>query len=345
MKSFEMNLQYFAEEGAAAGGGESAGAATAETGTNIPVQAGDTLADGTKVGSTRVAAAMEKQMQRHPELRKVYGRGGQPAPAQQAANPADAQAAQQAQQGQPEAEADPQSRWEALKKGEFAEQYGKDVQKAIQERFRNQKNLQGELDKLEPALKVLRERAGVESNEDLVAHIMDDDSIYEEEANEAGMTVEAYKNFLQFKQEHDEHVRAEQEQQFREGVRQHYMKLAEQAAAMKQRFPELNLDKELENETFRRMTAPDIGLSVEDAYYAVHHKELAPQMMAYGMQRAKDQMAQNIMANSNRPREGGLGNQGNAAADMKVDPRQMSRNERDALRKRIHSGLKGVTFD
>ena len=350
MNKFDLNLQYFAEEGAAAGGGESAGtqATMAEPSGNIPIQAGDTLADGTKISSTRVAAAMEKQMARHPELRKVYGRGQtqaagvKPQVDAQAAKPADTpQAATQT----PAAEADPQSRWEALKKGEFAEQYGADVQKAIQERFKNQKNLQGELDKLEPALKVLRERAGVESNDDLVKQIMDDDSLYEEAANEAGMTVEAYKNFLQFKQEHDEHVRAQQEQQFQEGVRQHYMKLAQQAEAMKQQFPELNLDKELQNEQFRRLTAPDIGMSVEDAYFAVHHKELAPQMMAYGMQRAKNQMAQSIMANGNRPREGGLGSKGNAAADMKLDPRQMSRNERDALRKRIHSGLKGVTFD
>lgn len=356
MDKFRLNLQHFADEGAVAGGGESAGAQTADTvsqGTGT-VQAGDALPDGTKVGSARVAAAMERQMQRHPELRKVYGRepAGQaaqatvkPAPAQVPGNvrKADAQGAQ-AQAGEPQAD-DVQARWEAAKKGEFAQLYGQDVQKAVQDRFRNQQNLQEKLEKLEPALKVLRERAGVESNEDLVKKIMDDDSIYEDAANEMGMTVSAYKDYLQLKQEHDQIVRAQEEQQFQEGVQRHYQKLAAQAEAMREQFPDINLDNELRNPTFMRLTAPDIGMSVEDAYFAVHHKDLAPQMMAYGMQRARNQMAQSIMANQQRPKEGALKSQQSAAADVKIDPRGMTRKERDALRNRIHGGLRGVTFD
>lgn len=338
MDKFKMDLQLFAEGEVAAAGAESTGTETAEPITTGSIQAGDTLPDGTKVGSPRVAAAMEKQMQRHPELKQVYRGKAAPKAAQQV----DAQAAQQA--GGPEADADPQSRWEALKKGEFAEQFGRDVQAAVQARFKNQADLQGQLDMLAPALEVLRQRAGVESNEDLVNQIMDDDSLYEEAANNAGMTVDSYKDFLKLQKEHEEHVRAAEEQQFQEGVRAHYMKLAQQAEALKAQFPDINLDTELQNPQFLRLTAPDIGMSVEDAYFAVHHKELAPQMMAYGMQRARNQMAQSIMANSNRPREGGLGGRDAAAADMKIDPRNMTRKERDAIRAQIHAG-KRITFD
>ena len=330
MENF-LNLQYFAEDAAA--GAETAGTQTAEAAAEAPVQAGDSLPDGTKIGSTRVAAAMEKQMQRHPELRQVYGRGKPQADAPAAVQNTPAQ--------QPD---DIQARWEAAKKGEFAEMYGRDVQAAIQDRFKNQQNLQGELEMLEPALKVLRERAGVQNNQDLVHQIMDDDSLYEDAANEAGMTVGAYKEYLQFKQEHDEHVRAAEVQQFREGVERHFQKLAAEAQQLKERFPDIDIRQELQNPAFRRMTAPDVGMSVEDAYFAVHHKELVPQAMAYGMQRARSQMAQTVMANQNRPREGGLGSKQNAAADMKIDPRQMSRKERDALRAQIHAG-KRITFD
>ena len=194
-------------------------------------------------------------------------------------------------------------------------------------------------------LKVLRERAGVEDNDSLIAHVMDDDSIYEDAANEAGMTVPAYRNFLKLKEEHDKRLQAEQQQQHQEAVRQHYMNLAQQTEQLKSKFPDVNLDVELQNETFLKLTSPAIGLSVEDAYFAVHHKDLAPQMMEYGMQRARNQMAQTIMVNGNRPREGGLNTQQTAAADMKVNPKSMDRRERDALRNRIHAGLKGVTFD
>lgn len=326
-----MNLHFFGEEGAgapaaAAEGGSSA--QTADMGGTAPIRQGDTLRDGTTVPSQRVAAAMEKQMQRHPELRQQYSKG-------QAVQP-------DAQNGQQSAANDAQARWEELKKGEFAEQYGKDVQQAIQDRFKNQKDLQGQLDRLEPALKVLRERAGVDNDDDLVNMIMDDDSIYEEEANEAGMTVDAYRDYLKFKEEHEKLQQIQEEQQRAEFLNQHYQKLAQQAEALKQQIPGINLDQELQNPTFMKLTSPQIGLSVEDAYFAVHHKDLGPQMMAYGMQRARNQMAQSIMVNGSRPREGGLNNQ--TAADMKVNPNTLSRKERDAIRARVHSG-KRVTFE
>jgi len=334
----KLNLQLFAEGEAAAPAAESAGQTAVSAGG--PLQAGDTLADGTQIQSNRVAAEMERQMKRHPELKGAYSRAGR-APA---GTQADAQAGPpEAAQGAPAD--DVQRRWEEAKKGEFAALYGADVKKAVQERFKNQDDIKGQLDMLEPALKVLRERAGVESNEDLVNQIMDDDSLYEEAASEAGMTVAAYKNFLKFKAEHDQHEAEREELQFRETVQKHYQNLANQAEALKQQFPGLDINQELQNEQFRRLTAPDIGMSVEDAYFAVHHKELAPQMMAYGMQRARGQMAQTIMANGQRPREGGLGTQQNAAADMKLDPRSMTRKERDAIRNRIHAGRERITFD
>ena len=108
---------------------------------------------------------------------------------------------------------------------------------------------------------------------------------------------------------------------------------------MKAQFPNFNLDAELQNPDFLKLTSPAIGLSVEDAYFAVHHKELGPQMMAYGMQRAKNQMAQSIMAKGARPREGGLDNR-NAAADMTMNFKAMDRKERNAVYAAIHAGRK-----
>lgn len=332
MDKFRMGLYWFGEEGAAeapAAGAEPGGSETA--GGNAPVQVGDTLPDGMKVSSNRVAAEMEKQMRRHPELREVYGRKAPAAPA-------DAQAAQQADGTS--AEADLQARWESAKKGEFAKLYGQDVQNAIRDRFKGQAAERAELEgyrKLEPMLKVLRDRAGVEDNEALSNQVLDDDSLYEEEANKAGMTVAAYKDYLKFKQEHDQHVREQAEQQRLDAVGRHYMGLTRQAEEMKQKFPDFSLDRELQNPNFLKLTSPEIGLSVEDAYFAVHHKELGPQMMAYGMQRAKNQMAQTIMANGSRPREGGL-NTRNTAADMQINPKRLSRQERNKIYEQIHAG-------
>jgi len=334
MKKLKMDLTFFGEEGAgapAAAAGEAGGSATAEAGA-AQAAAEQNPQQAAPQHSPRVAAEIERQ-------KRVHGNRDAAQPQAQAAPQADAQAGQA--NGTPEdAEAELQARWEAAKKGEFAKFYGQDVQAAIKDRLKNRAAADEELAgyrNMEPMLKVLRERAGVETNEDLIKTVMDDDSIYEEAANEAGMTVSAYREFLKFKEEHDQHVLEAEKQQNQEALRQHYMGLTKQAEAMKEKFPGFDLDTELRNEEFMKLTSPAYGLSVEDAYFALHHKELGPQMMAYGMQRAKSQMAQSIMAKGARPREGGLDNR-NAAADMTMNFKAMDRKDRNAIYAAIHSG-------
>lgn len=344
MKRIVMDLQFFADESGAAAaapeaGGEIAAASeqTAVTGTEEsgPIRAGDTLPDGTKVPSARVAAELERQMKRHPELRKVYGQGGAQ---KQAAQPAAGQPEQEA------AEPTIQEKWEAAKKGEFKDLYGQDVQNAIRDRFKNQADLQGQLDSIQPMLDALMKKAGVESVEELSDLIMNDDSLYEEEAEEAGMTVERYKQFKALQEEHDRRAQEDAESQERALWNDHFQRMAEQAERMKQTFPDFDLQREMENETFRRLTHPSVGVSVEDAYYTIHRNELGPQIMAYGMNRAREQMGQTIQAQRARPAEGAMHSQQSVAADVKVDFSKLSRKERDEYRRLVHAGKKGGTF-
>jgi len=342
MKRIVWDLQYFTEApapaaAAAEGGTESAGTEqTAVEGTteSVPMRAGDTLPDGTKVPSARVAAELERQMKRHPELRKVYGQGG-----------AQKKAAQPAE-GQPEQNGEPtiQERWEAAKKGEFKDLYGQDVQNAIRDRFKNQADLQGQLDAVQPMLNALMQKAGVDSVEELSQLVLDDDSLYEEEAEEAGMTVERYKQFKALQDEHDRREREDAESQERALWNDHFNRMDEQAEKLKQTFPDFDLSREMENETFRRLTHPSVGVSVEDAYYTIHRNELGPQIMAYGMNRAREQMGQTIQAQRARPAEGAMRSQGSVSADMKIDFSKLSRKERDEYRRMVHAGKKGGTF-
>lgn len=329
---YKLNLQRFAGEEVTAVA-ETAGAETAaaeSTPEMTPVSAGDTLPDGTRVKSAQVAAALEKQMRKHPELRSVYGKGQ---PVQMA----------QAEEPQP-AEKTAEERWEEVKKGEFADFYGRDVQNAIRDRFKNQSDTSEQLKALEPMLKVLRERAGVESNDELVKHVMDDDSLYEEAASEAGMTVQAYRQFMQIKQERDEMEAREQESVRDAQLREHFMHLQQQAEGLKQTYPDFDLMKELQNKQFMQMTSPEGGVDVETAFFAIHHKELAPQMMAYGMERAKQQMGQTLQAQRKRPAEGAMRTQGQAAGEMHIDPRRLTKQERAEIKRQVRLG-KRVSFD
>ncbi len=334
---FRLNLQRFTEtgEGAAEPAAVNAETAPAAESADAPViSEGDTLITGEKA-SRQVAAAMNRQMKRHPELRKVYGQGRTQETAQGAPAGPDGAAAEKTIE----------ERWEEAKKGEFADLYGRDVQSAIQSRFKNQQDLTERLNKLEPMLEVFRKRAGVETDDDLIQHVMNDDSLYEEEANEAGMTVEAFRQFKEIQAQRDR-LQKEQEEAFeQQQIRQHVMKLEKQAEEFKQQVPDFDLWKTLkEDQTFQRLTSPQVGLSVKDAYFAIHHDELAPQMMAYGMERAKQQMGQTLQAQRRRPAEGAMKAQGQPAADIKIDPRKLSRPERNRIYELIHKG-KPVSFD
>ena len=344
MKYFAMDLQLFAEEGAAAGaatGGEITGTAAGnETEAPAEISAGQELSNGQQV-SPQVAAAMNRQMKRHPELRKVYG-----APAQRPQQPMQPnvpQEAQQEQAGQPEGD-DPETRWEALRRGEFKEQYSRDVQNAIRERFKNQEDLNAKLTGMQPMLDALMKKTGAESVEELQKLILDDDSLYEEEAEAMGMPVEAYKNYKKLQEEHDAAIAREQQNQQQEFFRQHIAKLANQGEELKQMFPNFDFRTEMENPTFARLTSPEVGLSVKDAYFSVHHDELAPQMLAYGMQRAQQQMGQTLQAQAARPSEGAMRNTNPAAAEIKLNPRNMTRKEREEITRQVRLGRR-VSFD
>lgn len=346
MNNFFLDLQWFTEAGAPAAeapaAAETAGSEMAAENEPVgPIQAGDTLADGTPVKSAKVAAALEKQMKRHPELRQVYGQGrGRQGQAQTM----QAAAGQAPQPDQTQADTI-QARWEELKKGEYRDLYGQDVQRAIQERFKNQADAGKQLESMQPMLQALMKKAGVESVEELSKLILDDDSLYEDEAEEMGMTVERYKQFKALQEEHDRRAAEDAKNRQRAFIMNHFRNLTEQAENLKQTFPNFNLQAEMQNETFKRLTMPGSGVSLEDAYYAVHRRELGPQIMAYGMNRAREQMGQTLQAQRKRPNEGAMTGQSQAAKSMKINPKNLDRKERDRIRDLIMRKQIKVSFD
>lgn len=330
MRKWKLCLTLFGEGDGAAAAPGSESAQTLSAVVNTP-QAGDTLQDGTKVDS-RLAERMEKQRKRHPERKMQIATA-------QSNTPAEQQGQQQNQQIEDE--------WSQAKKGRFAEQYGRDVQAAVAERFKNQQDnaqlyqeARSQLDGMKPMLDALMQKTGAKSIDELKNAILDDDSLYEEDAEKMGMTVEAYKSFKKL-QEANEALRAQEEQnQQQMMLRSHLEDLARQGETLKATFPDFDLQKELENPVFFRLTAPNSGLTVEQAYYAVHHAELAPQAMAAGIRKAQTQISQSLQANANRPVEGAM--QNTAAADITMDPRKMTREQREEIKRQVRMGKKIV---
>lgn len=110
---------------------------------------------------------------------------------------------------------------------------------------------------------------------------------------------------------------------------QHFRELERQAEELKRIFHDFDLRRELKNPVFARMTAPGVGLSVEDAYYAVHRKEL----QNAAIQAAKRQVSNAIASGARRPRENGLS--GQASGVSAFDYRNATREQREELKRRI----------
>lgn len=100
-----------------------------------------------------------------------------------------------------------------------------------------------------------------------------------------------------------------------------YRELQFRAEALRQDYPDFDLDRELEDPTFARLL--NSGVDPKTAYEVVHHAELC---------RREERLAQNAA----RPLENGLG--GNAAAVSRPDPRALTRAERRSLRRRAARG-------
>ena len=101
-----------------------------------------------------------------------------------------------------------------------------------------------------------------------------------------------------------------------------YRELRDRAEALKAEYPDFTLERELENPGFARLL--NNGVDPKTAYEVVHHAELT----------GRDRQ---LARNAARPLENGLAG-GSQAALTQPDPRQLTRAERRALRRRAARG-------
>ena len=216
-------------------------------------------------------------------------------------------------------------------------EYNKEMQAVVQSRLRTAKTAEDNLNKLAPTIELLARKYNLDPNnldyEALNKAVNDDDDYYENKALEMGVSVETAKKID--KQERDsarEQAQAERTIQ-EQRIQQHFKKLEQQAEAMKKVFPNFDLRTELQNPAFARMTHPNVGISVEDAYYAVHRNEIQTASMQVTAQTTAEKISNAIRAGNRRPDEAGTSSQ--APSVSTFDYRNASKEQREALKKRI----------
>ena len=319
-----LNLQLFAGEGAGDGGGE--GAATGDNSVDAGHQR--LLELGVPADKIRKNRAYKLNT---PAPKPVEA--GQEKAQEQKAEPAAA-----AENPTEEKKTDGPARmsWDEIMADP---EYNKNMQAVVQSRLRTAKGAEENLGKLTPALELLARKHGIDpENMDydaLAKAISDDNAYYEDKALEMGVPVETAKKIDQQERDTARQQRQEQQTLEQQKVQQHFMRLQEQGEAMKQVFPNFDLRKELQNPVFVRMTAPDSGLSVEDAYYAVHRREIMAAGMQVTAQKTAQQISNSIQAGSRRPNEAGT--TGQAPSVTTFDYRNASPEQRKAFKDHIRS--------
>lgn len=216
-------------------------------------------------------------------------------------------------------------------------EYNKRMQAVVQARLKTSKAAEETLSKLNPALELMARKYGLDPNnvdiDALTKAINDDSQYYEDKALELGVPIETAMKIDQTERDAARKQREEERTLEQQRIREHIVKLQQQGEALKKTFPNFDLRTELQNPIFARMTSPNVGISVEDAYYAMHRNEIQTAAMQVTAQKAAQKISNSIQSRQRRPDEAGTS--GMAPSVTTFDYAHASKEQREALKKAI----------
>lgn len=291
--------------------------------------AGDTGVAGA-TGETAAAAVPQNTQAETPLSEVKYG-------IQTEETQAPTESAAQPQETPP----DRNAAFEKLIKGEYKDLYDAKVQDTLKRRLKGTQETAERYRQLAPTLEMLGKKYGIRPDQngayDIAAlnkAIEDDDSYYEKEAMEQGLSVEQFKQMRKMERENAELRRRMQEQQTRENASRLYAQWMEQAGQVKTVYPSFQLEAELKNPRFVDLLKA--GIDVRSAYEVLHKDEIIPAAMQFTAKTVEQKLANKIAAAGQRPVENG--NSGQSAAIVKSDVSQLTKADRREIIRRVQRG-------
>lgn len=233
---------------------------------------------------------------------------------------------------------DRNAEFEKLIKGEYKDLYDARMQDTIQKRLKGTKETVDKYNALTPTLELLGKKYGVDASdiEALTKAIEDDDSYYEQEAMENGMTVQQLKDFKRMQRENAELRSQMQEQKRQENANKLYASWMNQAEEAKKVYPGFDMKSEMNNPEFVKLLRSNVD--VRTAYEVLHKDEIIPAAMQFTAKTVEQKLTNKIIANGARPSENGMNSQG--AAVVKSDVSQLSKADRAEIIRRVQRGEK-----
>ena len=237
-----------------------------------------------------------------------------------------------------EAPPDLNAEFEKLIKGQYKDQYDARVQDTIQKRLKGSKETVDKYNALTPTLELLAKKYGVDAADidALNKAIQDDDSYFEEEALEKGMSVQQLKEFKKIERDNAELRKQMQDQQNQQNANKLVASWMNQAEDAKKVYPSLDLNAEMQNPRFLDLLRSNID--VRTAYEVVHKDDIIRGAMQFTAQTVESKISKKIAANGARPAENGMSS--GSPAVVKSDVSQLSKADRQEIIRRVQRGEK-----
>ena len=233
---------------------------------------------------------------------------------------------------------DRNAKFEALIKGEYKDLYDARVSDTVQKRLKSSKETVEKYEALTPTLEALAKKYGVDPTDikALNKAIEEDDSYYEEEALEKGMTVEQLKEIRKMEKENAELKKQMEEQNRKDNANKIYAQWMEQAESTKQVYPSFDLRAEMQNQKFVDLLRSNID--VRTAYEVIHKDDIIAGAMQFTAKKVEQNITNKIIANGARPSENGNSSQG--ASVTKSDVSALTKADRAEIARRVARGEK-----
>lgn len=215
--------------------------------------------------------------------------------------------------------------FEALLKADpdYKRAYDQRVKKAIEGRFRQQRVMESEQERLNPILDILGKRYGLAA---------DENGRYDLESLGARLRSEEAQIGAA------ENAAVPGEKRRGNDSPAAFLRFHQQAEAVKQIYPGFDPGREMRNPAFGRLIAA--GVDAKTAYEAAHRDEILGGAMRFAVQQTRQKLSDSILAGAKRPVENALG--GQSTATHIQDPAKLTRAQREELRARVARGEKVV---
>lgn len=225
-----------------------------------------------------------------------------------------------------------------LVRGEYKDLYDEEVQKIVKRRVKDENGLRDQVGQMQPIIDMLAQKYQIGDNDlsKLAQAIENDDVYWADAAEEAGMTVEQYKEVQKLRRKNAQLIEQERVRRGHDAADRQMQAWYQQSEAMKATYPSFDLAAEAQNPQF--LSLLQAGVPIQHAYEVIHMDEIKAAERKMTARATEQQITANVRARGARPAENGTASQGGFT--IKDDVSKLSKKDRAEIIRRVQRGEK-----